>query len=85
MKKHLLNLAAVLVGIALFFFGCWQIDMIAAPYIWNNLHDIEVLPKWIMRNGTAYVMFFCWIFIGLLLVIVGLWFWTDENVVVRET
>jgi len=78
-KKHTRELAAVLSGLALFFFGLWQIDLLCAPYIWNDKKVIEILPFWYMLNTEAYVMFFSWIQIGLLLVGIGLWFWENSE------
>jgi len=78
-KKHTWELAAILSGLALFFFGLWQVDLLSAPYIWNDRKVIEVLPFWYMLNTEAYVMFFSWIQIGVLLIGIGLWFWEDSE------
>jgi len=76
-KKHTAELAVILTGLSLFFFGLWQLDLLCAPYIWADKKVIEILPFWYMLNTNAYVMFFIWIQLGLLLIGIGFWFWED--------
>jgi len=75
LKKYTFQIAGLLLGLSLFWIGLWQIDLICAPYIWQDKKIIEVLPFWYMYNTEAYVMFFSWVMIGLFLIIVALWYW----------
>ena len=77
LKKHTRELAMLLLGVAIFFVGLWQLDLIAARYVWENKEIIEVLPFWYMYNTEAYVLFFSFIFVGYVLTVVGLWLWED--------
>jgi len=78
-KKYTWQLAAILAGLSLFFFGLWQLDLLCAPYIWSDKKVIEILPFWYMLNTEAYVMFYAWILVGVFLIAVGLWLWEDNG------
>ena len=76
-KKYTWQITCLLLGLALFFIGLWQIDLICAPYVWSDKKVIEVLPFWYMYNTEAYVMFFAWIMAGVFLIVLALWFWEE--------
>lgn len=85
MTSHKRNVYAIfaglLIGLTLFMFGCWQLDLLSAPYVWSDRQWREVLPFWHMWSTEAYVMFFTWIVAGLAVAVVtvfaSLWFWDD--------
>ena len=76
-RKYSLNLFGMLLGLSLIFIALWQIDLICAQHLdWSRATPKrEILPGWFMHDADAYVMFFGWIFAGLVLLIAALWFW----------
>jgi len=66
-------------GLSLFFAGCWQLDLMAAPAFWNLEDFIKhkdepfLLPFNVpMKKQIAYCLFFTWIIVGLFMVILAL-------------
>ena len=77
-KRNTSQIGLLIFGIALLLVGLWQLDLMCAPYIWDDRRVVEILPFWYMYNTEAYVMFYGWIFIGLALIVIGLWMWEEE-------
>jgi hypothetical protein len=76
LKKHSLNIFALIVGLLVFGVGFWQIDLISAPLLWEHKFLLDLpFPLPDLYNTTAYVMFSYWVFIGLAVIILSLWFW----------
>jgi len=44
-KERTWQIACLLLGLALFFIGLWQLDLLCAPYIWRDKKVIEVYPS----------------------------------------
>lgn len=91
-KNIMLVTLGLVLGLTLFFFGCWQLDLIAAPHIdWSGVGTqtreilrVDILGhtiRWLMSDASAYVMFFTWIIIGAFIpvvtIFVALWYWED--------
>jgi hypothetical protein len=72
MRDQRWNLFGLLLGIILWFYGAWQLDELAAPYVWANAHIREILPFWFWPSTWAYVLFFTWLTLGYLISIASL-------------
>ena len=66
------NVLGLLVGMALWFYGAWQLDLLASPYVWADVHTREILPFWFWPSTWAYVLFFTWLTVGYFLSVASL-------------
>lgn len=74
------------IGFVMFFFGLWQMDMIAVGPIWGNRAVDPNGPfefgrigplRFVTTIGTAYDLCQAFMVIGLIIVALSLWFWDE--------
>lgn len=78
MKKHLLNIVAVVAAFFLFGIFTWQHELLvllSVNTLWNTSFEIfwGIQMKW----GLAYTVTLVFQFLCMILLSAGLWYWND--------
>lgn len=78
----MLNTAGALAGILILVVAVWQLDHLAAPYVWVDSHMREIAKfgpnaAWFMLSTDFYCLCVLAIFLGVAIALVSLWFWED--------
>ena len=89
--KNIYQKVSTAVGVVLFFFGLWQMDIISVGPVWstswteptggyfNQAFEFGRIDglKFLTTVGVAYDLCQAFMVIGLLMVLLGLWLWED--------
>jgi hypothetical protein len=91
LPKNGLQKLFCIVGIILFFFGIWQMDMICVGPVWsktwtspqggyyNEFFEVGAIGPWKLDTtvGIAYDLMQTFMVLGLGVAIASLWFWDE--------
>lgn len=85
MKKHLLNVLALVIGICIYGWGVWQHDVLVAPRISDfYTGNFEFFTGIRSSVGFAYNITLLIQTIGVILLPLAIWFWEDEPLTEKE-
>jgi hypothetical protein len=83
----------MIIGLIMFFFGLWQMDMITVGPVWNT-NWVSPAPRFAdypfemgrignyaigMDVGTAYDLCQVFLVLGLVITVLSLWFWNNDS------